>query len=411
MLNKPLGTGAWSCVLACTSRVAAEGVILYNPPSYFPPPNRIVKEDGSMSSHAAHRARPVAALRTEEEILQFGREVVSAEARALVDLVEKLDSSFFRAVDLIFKLNGNLIITGMGKAGHIGQKLAATFASTGTRAHFLHPAEALHGDLGRLHPYDAVLVLSQSGETSEVVQMLPALKEIGVPVIAVTAHHDSTLSRAAEVMIALGSLDEACSLGLAPSTSTTVMLAVGDALALVVSRLKGFGTEDFARFHPSGALGLKLSHVEDTMRQLSDCRVARAADTIREILVSCTKPGRRTGAIMLTDRRGRLAGLFTDSDLARLIEKRNDGALDRPVSEVMATAPTTVRAGEAMTEAIEILAERKISELPVVDAEGCPVGMIDVTDVMGLLPEPKSTNANSSEDMTIRIYPVDEYAD
>jgi arabinose-5-phosphate isomerase len=364
-----------------------------------------------MSSHAAHRARPVATLRTEEEILQFGREVVSAEARALVDLVDKLDRSFFRAVDLIFKLNGNLIVTGMGKAGHIGQKLAATFASTGTRAHFLHPAEALHGDLGRLHPYDAVLVLSQSGETSEVVQMLPSLNEIGVPVIAVTAHHDSTLSRAAEVMIALGSLDEACSLGLAPSTSTTVMLAVGDALALVVSRLKGFGTEDFARFHPSGALGLKLSHVEETMRQLSDCRVARAADTIREILVSCTKPGRRTGAIMLTDRQGRLAGLFTDSDLARLIEKRNDGALDRPVSEVMATAPTTVRAGEAMTEAIEILAERKISELPVVDAKGCPVGMIDVTDVVGLLPEPKSTNANSSEDMTIRIYPVDEYAD
>jgi arabinose-5-phosphate isomerase len=299
----------------------------------------------------------------------------------------------------------------MGKAGHIGQKLAATFASTGTRSHFLHPAEAFHGDLGRLHPYDAVLVLSQSGETSEVVQILPSLEKMGVPVIAVTAHDNSTLSRAAAVTVALGSLDEACSLGLAPSTSTTVMLAVGDALALATSRLKGFGAKDFAQFHPGGALGLKLSHVEDYMRPLSDCRVARAGDTIREILVSCTKPGRRTGAIMLTDRSGRLAGLFTDSDLARLIENRNDSALDRPVSEAMAAAPTTVHAGEAMTAAIEILAERKISELPVVDDDGCPVGMIDVTDIVGLLPKPKSSDAKSSEKAEMRIYPIDEYAD
>ena len=364
-----------------------------------------------MSSHAAHRAWPVAALRTEEEILQFGREVVSAEAQALVELVDKLDRSFYRAVDLIYKLNGNLIVTGMGKAGHIGQKLAATFASTGTRAHYLHPAEAFHGDLGRVHPYDAVLVLSQSGETGEVVQILPSLEKLGVPVIAVTADNNSTLSRAAAVTIALGSLDEACSLGLAPSTSTTVMLAVGDALALVASRLKGFGAEDFARYHPGGALGLKLSHVEDYMRTISDCRVACSADTIREILVSCTKPGRRTGAIMLTDRQGRLVGLFTDSDLARLIENRNDGALDRPVSEAMAAAPTTVHAGEPMTAAIEILAERKISELPVVDDNDCPVGMIDVTDVVGLLPEPKSNASKTSEEQTIRIYPVEEYAD
>jgi len=364
-----------------------------------------------MSPHAAHRARPVAALRSEEEILQFGREVVSSEAQALVDLVDKLDRSFYRAVDLIYKLNGNLIVTGMGKAGHIGQKLAATFASTGTRSHFLHPAEAFHGDLGRVHPYDAVLVLSQSGETSEVVQILPSLEKLGVPVIAVTAHQNSTLSRAAEVTIALGSLDEACSLGLAPSTSTTVMLAVGDALALVTSRLKGFGAEDFARFHPGGALGLKLSHVEDYMRILSDCRVARADETIREILVSCTNPGRRTGAIMLTDRQGRLAGLFTDSDLARLIENRNDSALDCPVREVMVAAPTTVHSGEAMTAAVEILAERKISELPVVDDNDCPVGMIDVTDVVGLLPEPKSADPSSNQNAEIRIYPIDEYSD
>jgi arabinose-5-phosphate isomerase len=364
-----------------------------------------------MTLHAARRARSVAALKSEEEILQFGREVVAAEARALVDLVEKLDRSFYRAVDLLFKLNGNLIVTGIGKAGLIGQKLAATFASTGTRAHFLHPAEAFHGDLGRLHPYDVVLVLSQSGETSEVVQLLPSIEKLGVPVIAITAHSESTLSRASQVTIALGSLDEACSLGLAPTTSTTAMLAVGDALALVVSRLRGFGTEDFARLHPGGALGLKLSHVEDYMRDLDNCRVAKAEDTIRQVLVSSTKPGRRSGAILLTNRQGRLAGLFTDSDLARLIEHRNDAALDRPVSEVMTSGPTTVGVGESMTAAIDVLAQRKISELPVVDAEGCPVGMIDVTDVVGLLPGKESPRTKPAEQPSIRIYPADQYAD
>lgn len=364
-----------------------------------------------MTPHAAHRARPVAALKSETEILQYGREIIAAEARALVEIVERLDRSFYRAVDLIFKLNGNLIVTGMGKAGLIGQKLAATFASTGTRAHFLHPAEAFHGDLGRVHPYDVVLVLSQSGETSEVVQLLPSFTKLGVPVIAITAHHDSTLSRAAQVTVPLGSLDEACSLGLAPSTSTTAMLALGDALALVVCRLRGFGAEDFARLHPGGALGLKLSHVEDYMRELADCRVAKADDTIRQVLVNCTKPGRRTGAIMLTDRKGRLTGLFTDSDLARLIEQHHDDALDQSVSAVMTSAPTTVRAGDPMLGAIEILAQRKISELPVVDPEGRPLGMIDVTDVVGLLPEKQATKPKPAEQPAIRIYPADQYAD
>ena len=362
-----------------------------------------------MSLPAASRARTNSPLHQQEEVLRFGREVVAAEAQAVTDLVDRLDRSFYRAVDLIYRLDGNLIVTGMGKAGHIGQKLAATFASTGTRAHFLHPAEAFHGDLGRLHPYDVVLAFSQSGETSEVTQILPSLKQMNVPIIAVTATRESTLSKAASVTIALGSLDEACTNGLAPSTSTTVMLALGDALALVVSRLKGFGAEDFARYHPGGALGLKLSCVEDHMRPREECRLASADETVRSILVGCTLPGRRTGAIMLTDQQGCLVGLFTDSDLARLIERRSDTALDRPVSEVMAKKPTTVKFGEKMSVAMEILAERKISELPVVDENGKPLGLVDVTDVVGLLPEPAPEPAEGLE--TIRIYPTDEYAD
>ncbi len=369
-----------------------------------------------MSMEAALRRRakqPQFTPLAEGEVLRLGREVVRTEARALNDLCKQIDSNFFRAVRMLHRLPGDLMITGMGKAGHIGQKLAATFSSTGTRAHFLHPAEAVHGDLGRVRPGDAVLVLSQSGETSEVVGLLPSFRQISVPLIAVTASRKSTLGQAADITIQLGQLDEACALGLAPSTSTAVMLALGDALALVVSRLRGFAAEDFAKFHPGGALGLKLTSVADHMRILDECRIAAEDQTIREVLVTCTKPGRRSGAIMLVDTMGRLTGLFTDSDLARLIECRHDAALDRPVSETMIKSPLTVAEGARMSTAVELLADRKISELPVIDSTGKPVGMIDVTDVVSLLPagEVTSHQPRKAARATIRIYHADEYAD
>ncbi len=345
-----------------------------------------------MTREAAARKRPILDVVSEFETLQFGREVIAVEARALAILAEQLDSSFCDAVESIRSTRGSVIVTGIGKAGTIGQKLTATFASTGARAHFLHPAEAFHGDLGRVHADDVVLALSQSGETSEVLQLLPALKALGVKLIALTATAKSTLGRAADVVLPLGKLDEACSLGLAPSTSTTVMLAVGDALALTVSHLRGFQPEDFARFHPGGALGFKLSAVDDHMRTLAECRTGRANQTIREVLVGSTRPGRRSGAIMLLNDAGGLAGLFTDSDLARLFERRNNAALDAPIEEVMAKSPATVQSGTRMSVALEILTERKFSELPVVDPQGRPVGMIDVTDVVGMLPEHAKKN-------------------
>lgn len=359
-------------------------------------------------STLALRQRPRKLPITENETIQLGREILAAETRALASLIGKLDGSFAHAIQTLHQLRGNLIITGMGKAGLIAQKLAATFASTGTRAHFLHPAEAFHGDLGRVQSGDVVLVLSQSGETGEVVQLLPSLKEFGVPLLAITASGHNTLGRAADVTIELGKLDEACWLGLAPSTSTTAMLAIGDALALVLSRIQGFQPEDFARYHPGGSLGRKLSQVEDHMRPLDECRIARADESVREVLVACTKPGRRTGAIMLTDDQGSLVGLFTDSDLAKLIERRNEAALDRPINELMITAPQTVQHGAKMNDAIEILAERKLSELPVVDDLGKPTGLIDVTDVVSLLPEPPA-DANQADandgPPTIRLFP------
>jgi arabinose-5-phosphate isomerase len=280
----------------------------------------------------------------------------------------------------------------MGKAGLIGQKISATLSSTGTRAHFLHPAEAFHGDLGRIHPDDVVIMLTQSGETAEVVQLLPSLRDFRVPLVAITASKSSSIGRAATVVIELGDLEEVCSLGLAPSTSTTAMLAVGDALALVLSKMRNFQADDFARFHPGGALGRKLSRVDDVMRPLTECRCASDALSTREVIVACTKPGRRSGAIMLTDKNGRLTGLFTDSDLARLFERRDEAALDGPIRKVMAARPTTVPSGTRVGDAVSLLAQRKFSELPVVDKAGHPIGLVDVTDIVGLKAEADSAD-------------------
>ncbi len=321
------------------------------------------------------------------EQLRFAREIILAESRALAQVADRLDREFCRAVELIFQCRGNVIVTGIGKAGLVGRKIMATLASTGTPSHCLHPAEAMHGDLGRLRADDVALVLSLSGETDEVVRLLPCLKEIGVPVVAVTGCAASTLGRAAGAAIELGPIEEVCPLRLAPSTSTTAMLAVGDALALAVSRLRGFSREDFARFHPAGNLGFLLSKVDRHMRPLDQCRLADRRRTVREVLIGASLPGRRSGATMLVDDRGALVGIFTDSDLARLFERRRDRELDLPIGEVMTGDPLRVESGSPMVDAVELMAKRKISELPVVDADGRPLGMIDITDVVSLMPK------------------------
>src|SRR5262249_45870180 len=197
----------------------------------------------------------------------------------------------------------------------------------------------------------------------------------------------SKRGRAANIAIDIGPLQEACSLGLAPSTSTTAMLAVGDALALVTSRMRGFSRDDFARFHPGGSLGRQLARVDEYMRRLTDCRVAACSRVLREVLIEARLPARRTGAIMIVDAHGKLRGIFTDSDLARLFEGRRDGMLDGPIRNVMTQSPTTVPTGSMMNDAVTIMAERRISELPVVDAEGRPAGLLDITDIVALYPE------------------------
>ncbi len=337
------------------------------------------------------------------EQLRFGREVLRHESEAIQSVAAGLGEDFCRAADLIFHCQGSLIVSGMGKAGLIGQKLMATFASTGTPSHFLHPAEAVHGDLGRLRQDDCVLVLSQSGETEEITRLLPSLQEIGTSIIAMTARRDSTLGRSAAIVLELGALQEAGALRLAPSTSTTTMLALGDALALVVSRMRGFAREDFARFHPAGALGRKLSRVGQHCRPLQMCRVAEDSLTVRDVFVQRSVPGRRTGAIMLVDIQGRLTGLFTDSDLAKLFEHRREQTLDEPIRSVMTRNPITIGDGAMMTDAVALMAERKISELPVVDDRGRPVGLIDVTDVVGLFPQLEDKPHGGGTNRSLRI--------
>jgi arabinose-5-phosphate isomerase len=323
----------------------------------------------------------------EVEGLAFAREVLRIEAEAIERVRDRLEETVARAADLIYRSSGSVIVTGMGKAGLVGQKLAATLTSTGTRAFPLHPAEAVHGDLGRIRANDIVVALSQSGETEEVLRLIPAMRRMGALLIAITERADSSLGRAADLCITLGPIAEACPLGLAPSASTTVLMAVGDALALLVSQMRDFTAADFARYHPAGSLGRKLTRVEDAMRKGARIRTARLDETVRSVFVRLAGPLRRSGAVLITDDKSVLLGIFTDSDLARLFEKRRESDFDRPIGAVMTVDPYTIHVAATLADAIELMKTHKISELPVVDRGHHLVGLIDVTDLIGLVPD------------------------
>jgi arabinose-5-phosphate isomerase len=325
------------------------------------------------------------------DVLDHGRDILRAAAAGVLRAAEALDASFVAAVRIIEGCTGSVVVTGIGKAGLVARKISATLASTGTPSHFLHPAEALHGDLGALRRDDVVLALSQSGETEEVTRLLPHVAARGIRIVALTGSRQSTLGRAADVVVATGTVREAGTLGLAPSTSTSLMLALGDALALVTSGLRRFTPEDFAARHPGGSLGRQLMLVEDAMRPLPECRVAAPHDTVRAVFAR-PLPARRTGAVMIIDEAGVLAGIFTDSDLARLFERRNDAALDEPIGRVMTARPTTVPVGTRLGDAITILESRRLSELPVLGGDGRPRGLLDIVDLVGLV-SPEAVSA------------------
>jgi arabinose-5-phosphate isomerase len=331
---------------------------------------------------------PAAACGPALDRLAFARGVLRAEADALRLAADRLGPSFDACVDTIARCRGRVAVTGVGKSADVGRKIAATLNSTGTRAYVLDVTAAMHGDLGMVASEDVALLLSHSGESEELLRLFGPLKQAAAAVLAVTGNAAGTLARASDAAVVYGPLAEACPNALAPSSSTTVMLALGDALAFTLGELRQFTADDFARFHPAGSLGRKLATVEAHMRRGTELRVAAASETVRAVFARVRHEGRRTGAIILTDADGRLAGLFTDSDLARLFEARSDAAFDLPIARVMTKTPVTVGPAARLTEAVELLRARKISELPVVDADGRPVGMLDITDLIGLEPLP-----------------------
>ena len=328
-----------------------------------------------------------AARGTDNDALVFAKKIIEQEGSALLQLSKRLDSQFLAAVKRLQGCRGAVLVCGMGKAGLIGQKISATLCSTGTRSFFLHPAEAIHGDLGRVTKEDVLVVLSMSGETEELTRLLPSLRQLSGGLVAITSRADSSLARQSDVVIELGRMREADANGLAPSTSTAAMLAVGDALALTLSYRRDFRWQDFVRFHPGGSLGRKLTPVADMMRGIDECRVAGDTQSVRETFVTLRRQGRRTGAVMIVDATGKLVGIFTDSDLARLLETEADDSLDRSVRDVMTGDPITIEQTALMPAALRLLADYQISELPVVDAKATPVGMIDITDLVSWLPD------------------------
>lgn len=309
-------------------------------------------------------------------------EVIRHEAAAVARLEDRLDAGFLRAVELVLGSAGQLVVTGMGKAGLVGQKISATLASTGTPSFYLHPAEALHGDLGRLRQGDVLLALSNSGETDEVNAVIPVARKLGAVVIAMTGRPDSTLAGLADTVLDIGRVEEACPLKLAPTASTTAMLALGDALAMVVLDGRGFGREDYAVFHPAGALGRRLMRVSEIMRQGEELPLVPGTMGVREVLITMTRTPGRPGAALVVDGEGRLVGIFTDGDLRRLLDSGELERLGAPVADFMGHEPKSIDPEALIEEAQRVMQDHHIDQLPVLDADGRPVGLIDVQDLL-----------------------------
>ena len=310
--------------------------------------------------------------------LNRARQVLNIEARAISRL--KLDKNFATAVAMALHCNGRVVVTGMGKAGIIGQKLSATLSSTGTPSLFLHSAEAIHGDLGRVTREDVVIILSNSGETDEIRKLFPILKKIGCRIIGITGNTRSVLARHSDAVLNVSVEKEACPLGLAPTASTTAMLAMSDALAVCLLEQKGFKEKDFAFYHPGGALGRRLLlKAEDIMRTGKDNPIVKEGRKVSEVLLKITQA--RAGSATVVDAKGRLKGIFTDGDLRRHLEIDAD-LPRRKIKEVMTKNPTVIHKDMLAAEAMRILQEKKIDEVPVVDKNRRPVGLLDVQDLL-----------------------------
>jgi arabinose-5-phosphate isomerase len=308
------------------------------------------------------------------------KKVLSIEAQAIKDLIPRINKDFNRAVDILSNTKGMVIVTGMGKPGFIARKISATLASLGTSSIFLHPAEAIHGDLGRVTKADVIIALSNSGQTEEIIRLLATIKKIGAKLIALTGNIKSDLAKNSDVVLDVSVKKEACSLGLAPTSSTTAMLAMGDALAIVLADKKGLKEEDFALYHPGGALGKRLVlKVEDIMRKGPNNPIVKENIIIKDVLLKITKA--KAGSAIVVDSKGKLSGIFTDGDLRRHLESEND-LKAKKVKDVMTKNPVAITKGKLAYEALKILKQKKIDEVPVVDKNNKPIGLVDVQDLL-----------------------------
>lgn len=321
-----------------------------------------------------------------DQILDFARQVLSAEADAVGNVGACLDETFPEAVNLILNCGGNIIVSGLGKSGIIAQKLSATLASTGTPSHFLHPTEAMHGDIGRIRQNDIVILISYGGQTDEVLALAALLKQDNVALISITGKPESGLARLSTVHLYVGDVTEACPNNLAPTASTTATLAMADALAMTVSRARDFTVDDFKKRHPGGLLGKQMMRVVDVLRFSVGKNLPLIDEnlTVAEMLTQAEKFERRAGAVLITNEHGKLTGLFTDGDLRRQLIKHGEAVMKQPLTKVMTQNPRSLSDTALVRDAVQLIREIRVDELPVVDEENRPVGLIDVQDLMAL---------------------------
>jgi len=333
-----------------------------------------------MKSAATTKPNPDSVL-DDDAILEIGRKVLDTERRAVDKVRANLDRAFVRAVRMMIDCTGRIAVTGMGKAGIIGRKIQTTLASTATPSYSIHPAEAIHGDLGMLRGEDLILALTNSGETQELVRLFPAFRNVGCKIILLTGQPRSTCAKLADVVIDIGDVPEACPLGLAPSSSTTAMLAAGDALTLTIMTLRGVRPEQYAAFHPGGTLGRSLMRVREIMRTGPDCPTIHERETVGRYYEVVQSAPRRAGAAAVVDDDHRLVGFFTHGDFVRCFSRDGD-PLAVKIGEVMTAQPKCVQPDDLVADALHIIQPHKIDELPVVDADRIVVGMIDVQDLV-----------------------------
>lgn len=344
-------------------------------------PSLLIHGLAPMNAHVSPPRPPMSPLLDEETLMTTARAVIRTEARAIAELEARIGEPFLQACQLMFECPGRVIVTGMGKSGHIARKIAATLASTGTPAFFVHPGEASHGDLGMITAKDVVLALSNSGETDELLTILPLIRRQAIPLIAMTGQAESSLARLADVHLDAGVDAEACPLGLAPTASTSVALVLGDALAIALLEARGFTAEDFARSHPAGSLGRRLLlHISDIMHTGEQIPAVSASASLSDTLMEMTHKGLGMAAIIGDE--GELLGIFTDGDLRRAVDDADIDLRTTPVTDLMTANPKTIIADKLAVEAARMMESHKIHAVLVTDAQQRLVGALNIHDLL-----------------------------